>query len=94
MVTLLQTRSYHKVDNDIKQYMENTNKCRRDFLFRDMDDYIHEVTGSLCLCCDICAKLCLCGMCKLNLQMIRAILHVNCCQHIDIIHLIIVQFII
>ena len=68
MVTLLQYRSYHKVDNDIKQYMENTNGCRRDFLFRDMDDYAHQVTGVLCLCCDICAKFCLCGMCKLNLH--------------------------
>ena len=64
MVTLLHSRTYHKVEEDIKHYIQNTTECRRDFLFRDMDNYTHEDMGFKCLCCDVCAKLCSCGKCK------------------------------
>ena len=68
LVTLLQCRTYHSVDEDIRQYVANTTECRRDVLFRDMESYSHTDMGSKCLCCDICAKCCTCGTCgdKLN----------------------------
>ena len=68
LVTLLKYRSYHPVDDDIKKYVENTSKCRRDALFGNMDTYHHEDMGSKCLCCDICMKVCPCGLCKEKLN--------------------------
>lgn len=68
LVTLLQTRTYHPVDEDIKQYMANATECRRDTLFQDMDTYFHCDMGSKCMCCDVCAKNCSCGKCESNLQ--------------------------
>ena len=64
MATLLKSRTYHQVDDDIKQYVTNSNKCRRDILFGYMDNYTHTDFDKMCLCCDVCAKSCVCGMCK------------------------------
>ena len=66
-VTLLQATTHHPVDTDIKEYASNCDKCRRDFLFTDMDNYVHNDMGSKCVCCDICAKLCFCGNCETNM---------------------------
>ena len=68
LVTLLQYRTYHPVDEDIKLYVDNTSQCRRDILFNDMDSYCHVDMGSKCLCCDICMKTCSCGSCDTKLQ--------------------------
>lgn len=68
MVTLLQCRTYHPVDKDIKEYVANKTQCRRDVLFKDMDSYCHEDLGSKCFCCDICAESCSCGTCDKKLQ--------------------------
>ena len=38
MVTLLHSRIFHQVNNDIKRYVENKNECRSDFLFRDVNN--------------------------------------------------------
>ena len=48
MVTLLQCRTYHSVDEDIKEYVANKTQCRRDVLFKDMDSYCHKDLGSKC----------------------------------------------
>ena len=64
MATLLKSRTYHQVDDDIKQYVMNSNKCRRDILFGYMDNYTHTDFDKMCLCCDVCAKSCVCGMCE------------------------------
>ena len=68
LVTLLKYSSYHPVDEDIKQYVDNTSQRRRDALFRDMDTYCHVDMGSKCLCCDICMKTCFCGACENKMQ--------------------------
>ena len=64
MATLLKSRTYHQVDDDIKQYVTNSTKCRRDILFGYMDNYTYTDFDKMCLCCDVCAKSCVCGMCK------------------------------
>ena len=64
MATLLKSKIYHQVDDDIKQYVTNSNKCRRDILFGYMDNYTHTDFDKMCLCCDVCARSCVCGMCK------------------------------
>ncbi len=33
IATLLKSRTYHTVDDDIKEYISNTTRCRRDTLF-------------------------------------------------------------
>ena len=53
-------------NQELKKYMENTTSCRRDILFQDIDNYKHVDMGHLCVCCDICAKKCVCGVCKEN----------------------------
>ena len=47
-------------------YQKNTSMCRRDLLFRDTDHYEHMDMGKKCLCCDICAVTCDCGVCELT----------------------------
>ena len=54
IVTLLQCRSFHQIDNDIKMYVANSTDCRRKVLFKDMDNYVHVQVSFKCLCCDIC----------------------------------------
>ena len=51
-------------DDSMKEYLEN--KCRRDFLFKDMDEYHHIDMGSKCMCCDVCLQSCMCGSCTDN----------------------------
>ncbi len=53
----------HQLTKSIKDYKSNQDVCRRDILFGDMDNYTHIDLGT-CLCCDICMKNCLCGMCE------------------------------
>ena len=48
------------------RYQDNTNMCRRDMLFREVDNYEHIDMGVNCLCCDICALSCKCGECNVN----------------------------
>ncbi len=54
-----------KSDKYMKRYQYNQTICRRDLLYGDMDNYVHEDNGK-CLCCDICAKTCKCGVCDMN----------------------------
>jgi len=54
-----------KCDKNMKNYQLNQSVCRRDLLYSDMDNYIHEDSGK-CLCCDICARTCECGLCDMN----------------------------
>ena len=63
---LVHGRSNVTADKDILEYQNNHEVCRRDFLFRDVNDYIHVDLGTKCLCCDICARACDCGMCAEN----------------------------
>ena len=51
------------VDECMKRYLENTNTCRRDFLFQDFDNYVHVDFGTKCSCCDICILECDCEDC-------------------------------
>ncbi len=67
-VSLLLARSYHHVDDDIKEYSLNTSECRRIALFKHMDNYVHKDFQNKCLCCDVCTKKCDCGMCKVRLS--------------------------
>ncbi len=66
--TLLVTKESKQHHKSMKDYVINTDQCRRDLLFHDMDGYHHTDFGSKCTCCDICAQSCLCGSCRLNHQ--------------------------
>ena len=68
VVTLLLSRTYHIVNDDIKQYAANKTHCRRHILFRDMENYVYVDVGIKCLCCDYCANSYVCGLCKANLK--------------------------
>ncbi len=50
-------RSSQYTNKTMIEYQQNTAKCRRDFVFQDIDDYHHTDTGSVCLCCYICIRL-------------------------------------
>ena len=54
----------HLLTDPIKEYRDNMDMCRRDFLFQDTDNYKHIDLGKKCLCCDVCTKLCKCGACE------------------------------
>ena len=62
---LLKAGANRNVEHSIVEYATNSSECRRDTLFKHFDRYIHLDMGR-CLCCDICAKSCLCGMCDSN----------------------------
>ncbi len=64
---LLRTKAHiQHVHQVMKDYCINNEKCRRDALFEEMDEYIRGDIGPKCLCCDVCAKNCPCGACEQN----------------------------
>ena len=52
------------LSDSIKDYKSNVTQCRRDLLFEDTDNYEHLDLGKKCLCCDVCMRLCDCGVCE------------------------------
>ena len=67
LAMLLVTKSKrHLKEESILEYFDNETNCRRDNLFENMESYEHVDMGSKCLCCDICAKICDCGMCDMK----------------------------
>ena len=65
MVLVINSKRHLK-EETILDYCDNETECRRDKLFKNMESYEHVGMGSKCLCCDICAKLCDCGMCDMK----------------------------
>ena len=64
---LLRTKQgFHNVDKTMKDYCLNSDKCSRDKLFGEMDEYSHLDLGPKCLCCDVCSQSCQCGACAEN----------------------------
>jgi len=53
MATLLQARTFHPVDDDIKGYAANEAQCRRDSLLGEVDNYTPVDMPVKCFCCDI-----------------------------------------
>ena len=50
------------MEDNMKDYCHNDLKCRRYSLFQDFDSYDGSRPAG-CLCCDICATSCCCGLC-------------------------------
>ena len=62
---LLARKGSIHVDNDMLAYTAlRSPACRRDFLFKDYDDYQNN-SSSKCSCCDLCQSLCECVMCDI-----------------------------
>ena len=59
---LLKPGASRYVEHSIMEYAISSSECRRDNLFKHFDRYTHIDMGR-CLCCDVCAKSCSCGMC-------------------------------
>ena len=67
-VNLLKTKGCNRfTDEYMLAYLENTERCRRQMLFSEMEGYHSscESIQRLCLCCDICKKKCVCNSCIL-----------------------------
>ena len=47
---LLSNKKARNVSKPMKEYQDNMTTCRRDFLFRDTDNYVHREFDELCLC--------------------------------------------
>lgn len=60
---LVDNRNNQYRDKAILKYQRNTEIFRRDYLFQDTDNYKHTDFGTKCMCCDVCAKMCVCGKC-------------------------------
>ena len=63
---LLKPGGSRHTERSIVEYPINSTKCRRGVLFNNFDTYVHKDIMEKCLCCDVCAKLCLCGKCVKN----------------------------
>ena len=50
------------IEDSMKDYCRNNLQCRRHTLFQDFDSYDGSRPAG-CLCCDICATACCCGLC-------------------------------
>ena len=67
LATLLQVKGRKQTaDQSMKDYCKNEEKCRKDLLFNDMDEYSHIDMGTKCTCWDICCTSCLCGHCYIT----------------------------
>ena len=65
LALLLKTKRNQHANKCMLQYNNNTDICRRDLVFHDMDNYTHLDTSSQCLCFDIiCSITCTCGFCS------------------------------
>ena len=53
----------HDMDTSIKQYMVNTDQCRRQILFEAYEGYSYNASTP-CTCCDVCVKTCRCTHCE------------------------------
>ena len=51
-------------EEEMKLYGENTTQCRQRILFQNFICHDHEVINPLCICCDVCARICQCKTCK------------------------------
>ena len=55
---------------NMKTYMDNNSKCRRIVLFQNFLSFKEKVVTVCglhrCCCCDVCGRLCVCGLCKQN----------------------------
>jgi len=54
------------LDLNMIKYVSNEMACRRDVLFGLFDHYERRFSGDLCMCCDLCAKMCECNKCEDN----------------------------
>ncbi len=52
----------------MRDYQANYDICRRDYLFNDVDNYVHENSVVGCMCCDICFQACECGTCHKTIK--------------------------
>ena len=53
-----------KIDKQFKEYVDNNTKCRRDTLFKDIDNYKHIDLGYVCVGTFVLK--CDCGVCASN----------------------------
>ena len=60
---LLKRKGKRHVNKQMEIYCINDTRCRREVLFEDYDHPKCNIQ-KLCLCCDICSKVCTCGTCK------------------------------
>lgn len=60
---LINKKSRH-CSRAIKDYIKNTDRCRRSILYGYFVDYHHESNHVKCKCCDICAPSCECEICR------------------------------
>ena len=51
------------IQKQMRDYIENKTSCRRTILFKDYD-YDKKPTSN-CMCCDVCARSCQCGLCEI-----------------------------
>ena len=56
----------HQAEKSMRGYQVNYDICRRDYLFNDMDNYIHDNSVTGCVCYEKCSKTCVCGSCALK----------------------------
>ena len=53
--------------DDMKEYCANKDTCRREMLLKHFDsEFIRESNASLCSCCGVCERKCVCIQCSGN----------------------------
>ena len=53
-----------KLSSAIKEYQNNTDKCRRNLLFENfLFSNLKQQPPKACLCCDLCTRMCQCEQC-------------------------------
>ena len=62
------------IDENMKEYCANKGSCRRYMLLKHFDsDFQRNSTASLCSCCDVCERECVCIKCS-----DKKIIHIQC----------------
>ena len=59
---LVLKKDSRRIEKNMKAYSENSDTCRRLFLFQNYDGE-HSPVLPMCRCCDVCKTRCLCGQC-------------------------------
>lgn len=53
------------IDDNMKEYCSNRDSCRRNMLLKHFDrGFTQDSNASLCSCCDVCERKCVCVLCS------------------------------
>ena len=76
--TCFQDLVARNIDDNMKEYCANRDSCRRNMILKHFDRrFTQDSNASLCSCCDVCERKCVCVICSAG--------NMQCCYNMLIV---------